>query len=92
MELEFFFNSFDLVAATRDGVVEMSPGGFPELDDAKANIVEWERKFENYIKDQEIRLKYGNFNQIFVPNFLDSSHYDTRILVRKFIRLKCQFT
>lgn len=56
-ELDFFFNSFDLVVATRDGVVEMSPGSFPELDDAKASTVEWERKFENYIKDQEIRLK-----------------------------------
>lgn len=58
-ELGFFFDSFNHVVASRDGVVEMSPGSFIELDDAKANAMEWERKFENYINEQEIRLKYS---------------------------------
>lgn len=56
-ELNFFFSSFDHIAAQRDGVVEMSPGSFPDLDAAKAEILEWENKFQSYLKDQEVRLK-----------------------------------
>ena len=57
-ELEFFFSGFDHVTAQRDGVAEMLPGSFPELESAKANIFEWDKKFDNYLKDQENRLKY----------------------------------
>jgi hypothetical protein len=35
----------------------MSTGSFPELDNAKSDILEWERKFDDYLKDQEVRLK-----------------------------------
>lgn len=56
-ELEFFFAGFDHSFAQRDGVVEMAPGSFPELDVAKTNILEWENKFQIYLKEQEIRLK-----------------------------------
>lgn len=56
-ELDFFFSGFDHVVAQRDGVVEMSSGSFPELDSAKANIFEWENKFQTYLKEQEVRLK-----------------------------------
>ena len=56
-QIEFFFSSFDHVAAQRDGVLEMTPGSFPELDNAKSAIMEWERKFDTYLKDQELRLK-----------------------------------
>ena len=58
-QLDFFFSSFDHITAQRDGVLEMTPGSFLELDNAKANILEWERKFDSYLKDQEIRLKYS---------------------------------
>lgn len=60
-ELDFFFSSFDHIVAIRDGVVEMSQGGFLELYNAKAKTVEWEKKFDEYIRDQEIRLKYNYF-------------------------------
>jgi len=56
-QLEFFFSGFDQIAAQRDGVLEMTPGSFPELDNAKANTLEWERKFDAYLKEQESRLK-----------------------------------
>lgn len=56
-QLEFFFSSFDQIVAQRDGVLEMTPGSFSELDIAKANILELERKFDAYLKEQEIRLK-----------------------------------
>jgi hypothetical protein len=56
-ELEFFYAAFDHMAAQRDGVVEMSLGSFPELDNAKSSVVEWEKKFYEYLKDQEMRLK-----------------------------------
>ena len=42
-QIEFFFSSFDHVAAQRDGVLEMTPGSFPELDNAKSAILEWEK-------------------------------------------------
>lgn len=56
-ELEFFFTGFDHIAAQRDGVVEMSLGSLPELDSAKSKIQEKENKFNEYLKEQEIRLK-----------------------------------
>ena len=56
-ELEFFFNSFDHIVAQRDGVIEMSSGSFPELDSARANISQWENKFDIYLKEQEARIK-----------------------------------
>lgn len=56
-ELEFFFTAFDHVAAQRDGVVEMSIGSLPELDAAKSSIMEREKKFSDYLIEQEIRLK-----------------------------------
>lgn len=56
-QIELLCSSFDQIAAQRDGVLEMTPGSFSELDNAKSNIVEWERKFDSYLKEQEIRLK-----------------------------------
>ena len=56
-ELEFFFHSFDHVIAQRDGVLEMKPGSFPDLDAAKNSISGWESKFNEYLKEQELRLK-----------------------------------
>lgn len=57
VQLEFFFSSFDEIVAQRDGVLDMTPGSFSELDIAKSNILEWERKFDSYLKEQEIRLR-----------------------------------
>ena len=56
-ELDFFFHSFDHVIAQRDGILEMKPGSFPDLDAAKNNFSEWEFKFNEYLKEQEQRLK-----------------------------------
>lgn len=56
-ELDFLFSAFDHSVAQRDGIVEMTAGSLPELDAAKTKILEWENKFQSYLKDQEIRLK-----------------------------------
>lgn len=56
-ELEYFFTCFDHVIATRDGVVQMRPGACPELDAAEQCVSQWEAKFEQYLKEQEVRLK-----------------------------------
>ena len=56
-QIEFFFSSFDHISAQRDGVLEMTLGNFSELDNAKARILEWERKFDAYLKEQELRIK-----------------------------------
>lgn len=56
-ELEFFFSCFNHNIAQRDGAIEMSPGSYPELDSARLCTLEWEKKFDNYLIEQEVRLK-----------------------------------
>lgn len=56
-DINFFFSCFDHVVAFRDGKLDMTPGGFPDLDSAKNIVSEWENRFSAYIKQQEIRLK-----------------------------------
>lgn len=56
-DLGFFFSSFDHSVALRDGVVEMTPGSFTDLDSAKSIVSDLEKKFSDYLKDQELRLK-----------------------------------
>lgn len=89
-ELDYFFSSFNVALAVRDGVVEMVPGSCPELDQAKAKVVDWEARFDAYLAGEEVRLKYSHAHARIRSENVGVGHSSIATLARRFIRLRCQ--